>query len=117
MDDDSPDKCSCLEIQNLDESVLAASIDRFPPHCDRQDGTLVTLEGILQDRGGRRAIPQLPPVNLAPCEEPTTHLDRFIPTSRDKVNAGLRIRIKRVIRPPVWGRGNRHTVYIPMMSR
>jgi len=59
VDDDSPDKRSGLEIQNLDISVLTTSIDRFSSHRDGQNGALVTLEGVLQDRRGGRAIPQL----------------------------------------------------------
>jgi len=59
VDDDSPDKRSGLKVQNLDVSVLTTSIDRFSPHRDGQNCTLITLEGVLQDRRGGRAIPQL----------------------------------------------------------
>jgi len=59
MDNDGPNKRPGLNIQNLYVSVLAASINRFPPHCERQDSALVTSKDVLQDWRGGRTVPQL----------------------------------------------------------
>ena len=56
-DDDCPHKRSGLEIQGFDVSVLTTSIDRFPSHYDGQDGALITIKGVVQDRRRGRTIP------------------------------------------------------------
>lgn len=104
MDNNSPHERSGLEIQNLDASVLTTSIDRFPPQRQRQYGALIAIEGMLQDRRRRRAIPQLLlPVNPARRDGSITDLDGFVPASCNEIYVRVCVR-GRVIRSSVRGR-------------